>query len=72
MKDEKFTLKDNEEYIRLCDLLKMCGAFDTGGQAKLAIQNGEVFVNGEVCVQRGKKMRRGDIAAFNGISFEVF
>ncbi len=71
MKDEKFTLKEQEEYIRLCDLLKMCGAFDTGGQAKVAIQSGEVSVNGEICVQRGKKMRRGDIAVYNGTNFEV-
>lgn len=71
MKDEKFTLKEHEEYIRLCDLLKMCGAFETGGQAKLAIQGGEVSVNGEVCLQRGKKMRRGDIAVYKETNFEV-
>lgn len=71
MKDEKFTLKEQEEYIRLCDLLKMCGAFETGGQAKIAIQSGEVSVNGEICLQRGKKMHRGDTAVYNGTNFEV-
>ena len=53
MTSEKFFLKETEEYIRLCDLLKLTGEFDTGGQAKLSIQNGEILVNGEVCTQRG-------------------
>ena len=71
MTNEKFTMKDNEEYIRLCDLLKMTGDFETGGQAKVAIQAGEVLVNGEVCTQRGKKMRRGDKALCAGRVIEV-
>ncbi len=71
MKDEKITLKENEEYIRLCDLLKMTGEFDTGGQAKLSIQGGEILVNGEVCTQRGKKLRSGDKVTCNGMTFEV-
>ena len=45
------------EFIRLDALLKLTGAFDTGGQAKFAIQNGEGLGNGEVCEMRGKKMR---------------
>ena len=47
------------EFIRLDAMLKLGGATDTGGQAKFAIQNGMVKVNGEVCTQRGKKMRQG-------------
>ena len=37
------------EFIRLDNLLKIGGAVDTGGQAKFAIQNGAVLVNGETC-----------------------
>lgn len=59
------------EFIRLDAMLKLGGAFETGGQAKVAIQSGEVSVNGEVCTQRGKKMRPGDRAAFNGTVYEV-
>ena len=59
------------EFIRLDALLKLTGAFDTGGQAKFAIQNGEVLVNGEVCEMRGKKMRPGDAATFAGVSYRV-
>lgn len=71
MKNEKISLKQGEEYIRLGNLLKICGDFGTGGQAKAAIQNGEVKVNGEVCTMRGKKLRTGDKAEYKGFIFEV-
>lgn len=63
MRTEKINI-DNSEYIRLQDLLKLGGAVETGGQAKFVIQNGEVYVNGEICTMRGKKMRSGDVARF--------
>lgn len=53
--------------IRLDALLKLCDAVQSGGHAKMVIQNGEVRVNGEVCLQRGKKMRAGDEAEYNHI-----
>ena len=55
------------EYIRLDALLKLCGAADTGGMAKVMIQNGDVFVGGEVCTMRGKKLRNGDTVTVAGI-----
>ncbi len=64
-------IKIDTEFIRLDALLKLAGAFETGGQAKIAIQNGEVLVNGEVCTMRGKKMRPGDQASFAGVSYQV-
>lgn len=71
MLDNKLKLNENEEFIRLDNMLKMLGVFETGGQAKFAIQNGLVKVNGEVCTMRGKKMRKGDFAEFDGNIFEV-
>lgn len=65
MRTEK--IKIESEYIKLQDLLKLGGAVDTGGMAKVVIQNGEVTVNGEVCTMRGKKMRSGDVAVFEDI-----
>ncbi len=65
MRTEK--IKIDSEYIKLQDLLKLGGAVDTGGMAKVVIQNGEVTVNGEVCTMRGKKMRPGDVAVFEDI-----
>ena len=48
------------EHIRLDAFLKLANAVESGGQAKLAIQEGRVRVNSEVCLQRGKKLRPGD------------
>ena len=54
------------EFIKLDALLKFAGVTETGGEAKEAIQAGEVKVNGEVCTMRGKKIRPGDVVAFRG------
>ena len=48
------------EYIRLDAFLKLAAIADTGGMAKQMIQAGDVCVNGEVCLMRGKKLRNGD------------
>ena len=58
---EHFKLKEDEEYIPLKDLIKLLGWVDTGGEAKVRIDNREVNVNGEIETQRRKKIRRGDI-----------
>lgn len=52
--------KIQTEFIRLDALLKLAGVADTGGQAKWMIQDSTVSVNGEICTQRGKKIRPGD------------
>lgn len=54
------------EFIKLDSLLKLAGLVETGGEAKLLIQNGQVEVNGEVCTMRGKKLRPGDSVALDG------
>ncbi|WP_419509992.1 RNA-binding S4 domain-containing protein [Candidatus Allofournierella excrementavium] len=54
------------EFIKLDSLLKLAGLVETGGEAKLLIQNGQVEVNGEVCTMRGKKLRAGDTVALEG------
>ena len=59
------------EFIRLDALLKLAGAVGTGGQAKLVIQDGQVLVNGETCTMRCKKLRPGDTASFEGVTYEV-
>ena len=55
----------NTEYIKLDQLLKYANAVEGGGMAKNAILDGLVKVNGEVVLQRGKKLREGDIIEFN-------
>ena len=59
------------EFIKLQDFLKFCNAVESGGMAKTFIQQGDVFVNGEVCTMRGKKLRPGDVVTFNGESWQV-
>ena len=58
-------IKIHTEFIKLQDLIKFAGAVETGGDAKLIIQEGRVTVNGEVCTMRGKKMRPGDKCAID-------
>ena len=54
------------EFIKLDSLLKLAGLVETGGEAKLLIQNGQVEVNGEMCTMRGKKLRAGDTVTLDG------
>ena len=60
------TITITTEYIKLQDLLKFAAAVETGGEAKLVIQEGDVTVNGEVCTMRGKKLRAGDTVTLDG------
>lgn len=60
------TITIHTEFIKLQDLLKLADLVSTGGEAKLAVQEGEAQVNGEVCTMRGKKLRPGDVVAFRG------
>lgn len=65
------TIRIETEFIRLDALLKLSGIVDTGGQAKFIIQSGEVSVNGEPCLMRGKKLRSGDAVEYAGKRFQV-
>lgn len=65
------TIEITTEYIKLQDLLKFAAAVQTGGEAKMVIQEGEVTVNGEVCAMRGRKIRPGDDVCFNGRHYTV-
>ena len=65
------TIAIHTETIRLDAFLKLTGLVDTGAQAKLLIQEGRVLVNGEVCPQRGKKLRPGDTVALGESRFQV-
>ena len=60
-----------DEYIRLCDAMKLSGEADTGGMAKMMILAGEVLVNGEVCQMKGKKLYPGDTFSFEGSDYTV-
>lgn len=59
------------EYIKLDALLKFAGLCETGGEAKLCVEDGLVKVNGETCLQRGRKIRPGDVVELDGEAVEV-
>ncbi len=59
------------EFIKLDAFLKFSGALATGGEAKIFIQEGQVQVNGETCLMRGKKLRSGDKVLFHGKEYLV-
>ena len=59
------------EFIKLQDLLKFANLVETGGEAKERVQAGEARVNGEPCLQRGKKIRPGDRVSFAGETLTV-
>lgn len=59
------------EYIKLDALLKFAGLCETGGEAKLCVEDGLVKVNGETCLQRGRKIRPGDVVELDGETVEV-
>ena len=58
------SIKIKEDFIRLDSLLKFSGLVYTGGHAKMVIQSGEVKVNGETCLMRGKKIYKNDQVEF--------
>lgn len=65
------TITITTEFIRLQDLMKLGNLVGSGGEAKVRIQEGEVKVGGEICLQRGKKLRPGDVVVFQGKEYRV-
>ena len=60
-----------EEYIKLGQALKAAGLVQSGVDAKYAVQGGEVKVNGQTEVQRGKKLVAGDIVEYKGDKIRI-
>lgn len=67
----KKTINIKTEYIKLDSMLKLAGAVQTGGEAKILINDGEVKVDGEVCTMRGKKIRPGNTVHVGGVDYCV-
>lgn len=66
---EIITIRD--EFIKLGQAMKLAGLVDSGVEAKIEIQEGFVKVNGEVELQRGKKIYPGDVIEFDGQQVKV-
>lgn len=64
-------IKLKEEYIKLGQALKAAGLVESGVDAKFAVQDGLVKVNGQVETKRGKKLVEGDIVEYDGNSIKI-
>lgn len=65
------TIAIHTQFIKLQDLLQLAGLAGTGGQAKAMILEGLASVNGEICLQRGRKIRPGDAVSCQGREMTV-
>ena len=64
-------IKLKDDFIKLGQALKAAGFVDSGVDAKFVIQDGLVKVNGQVEIQRGKKLYNGDIVEFEGNQIKI-
>ncbi len=67
---DQITIKD--EFIKLGQVLKLAGLVESGLEAKIVIQDGQVKVNGETDTRRGRKIVDGDVIFYNGQTVQVF
>ncbi|MEM9275318.1 MAG: RNA-binding S4 domain-containing protein [Cyanobacteria bacterium P01_F01_bin.143] len=65
------TSTNPEPYIKLDQFLKWQGIAQTGGEAKIIIQDGEVMVNDSLETRRGRKLRTGDFVTVDGRKYRV-
>ena len=61
----------DRDMIRLGQFLKLADLIDTGGEGKILIASGDVLVNGEVDVRRGRQLHRGDVVEVFGRAVRV-
>lgn len=59
------------EYVTLGQLLKMCDFIQSGGEAKFAVKELEIYVNGEPEDRRGRKIYPGDQVEIENQNFEI-
>ena len=64
-------VKIKDEHIKLGQLIKLAGLVDNGVEAKYAIQNSLVLVNGQIDTRRGRKIVPGDIFKFKDEEIKV-
>ena len=69
METLEFSLRG--EHVALCDLLKLTGIADSGGQGKLMIANGEVSVDGRPESRKTAKIRAGQTVTCLGRTVRV-
>jgi len=71
MQKQTFTLRPTDEYIELVKLLKLEQIAQSGGHAKLMVEEGLVKVNGVQEFRKRNKLRKGDVIEVEGISITI-
>jgi len=71
IKSEDNTKQDNAKYIELNVFIKLQGLAATGGQAKILIRSGAIFLNGTSETRNKKKVYNGDIVEYEGKKYIV-
>ena len=64
-------IREEEEFIKLGQALKKGNLVSSGVEAKIVILDGLVSVNGEVEMQRGKKLHDGDVVSYDGETLKI-
>ena len=65
------TIKIRDEFIKLGQAVKAAGLVESGVEAKIVIQNGEVLVNGRPELQRGKRLTGGEVISYSGQDIRI-
>ncbi|MFL5786086.1 MAG: RNA-binding S4 domain-containing protein [Bacteriovoracaceae bacterium] len=68
---KEFKLREGDEFIALCDLLKATDLTDTGGEAKHVIAEGQVKVDGATELRKRCKIRSGQLVEYKGKQVKV-
>ena len=63
---QELKIRQEDEFIKLGQAIKAAGLVESGVEANLVIQDGQVLVNGQVEAQRGKKLTGGEKVSYNG------
>ena len=64
-------IREEDEFIKLGQALKKASLVGSGVDAKMVIQDGQVQVNGQTELQRGKKLHDGDVVAYDGETIQI-
>ena len=68
---KQISIREQDEFIKLGQALKKADLVSSGVEAKIVIQDGQVTVNGETELQRGKKLHDGDVLSYDGETVQV-
>lgn len=68
---KQISIREQDEFIKLGQALKKANLVSSGVEAKIVIQDGQVTVNGETELRRGKKLHDGDVFSYDGETVKV-